>query len=89
MAKNNVVCGKCGRTVSARGYAMHEAFCKGEKQEEKKIISNDTSISKCHECGSNDIKRVDEFLDKQPTAVKKILDAGYTHVCNKCGEVLK
>lgn len=86
---NNVICGKCGGTYSARGFYMHEAFCKGEKQESKKKIDAEGSIKKCHACGSDDIKRVDEFSTIQPAAVKKILEAGYTHVCNKCAEVLK
>lgn len=84
---SKVVCGKCGGTFEARGFKVHETFCNGEKKEDHKKIEG--SIDKCHECGSNDIKRVDEFMDRQPEAVKKIIQAGYTHVCNRCGEVLK
>ena len=86
---NFKVCGKCGKTISSRGFAMHENFCKGENKNDTKTIHAEGSINKCHECGSTDIKRVDEYIDRVPTAVKKIIDAGYTHVCNKCGEVLK
>lgn len=84
---SKVVCGKCGGTFEARGFKVHETFCNGEKKENHKKIEG--SVEKCHECGSNDIKRVDEFMSRQPEAVKKIIQAGYTHVCNRCGEVLK
>lgn len=89
MANNYKVCGKCGRTLSSRGFAMHEAFCKGENTEKTKVINSTCSVDSCHACGSTDIKRIDEFMDREPIAVKKIIGAGYTHVCNKCGEVLK
>lgn len=89
MANNYKVCGKCGKTLSSRGFAMHEAFCKGESNEKTKVIDSVGSIEKCHACGSNDIIRLDVFAEKYPTIVKKHIDAGYTHVCNKCAEVLK
>lgn len=95
---SKVVCGKCGGTFEARGFKVHETFCKGEKKEDHKKIEG--SVDKCHECGSNDIVRIDHYqVDMRAyganasrylsTAYKKAVSAGYTHVCNKCGEVLK
>lgn len=89
MASSKKVCGKCGGMFSARGFSMHETFCKGVKTEDHKTIESDGSIKKCHVCGGVDIDRVDSYKDIQPKAVQTIINAGYTHVCKKCGEVLK
>ena len=89
MASNKKVCGKCGGMFSARGFMMHETFCKGEKAGDHKTVESEGSIKKCHACGGDQIERVDKFESLNPPAVKRILNAGYTHICNKCGEVLK
>jgi len=90
---NKMVCGKCGGMFQARGFKMHETFCKGEKIDETKKIDGNESIKKCHVCGVKsvpaDIVRIDEYSNSHPNTVKKILNAGYTHMCTKCGEVLK
>ena len=84
-----VVCGKCGGTFEARGFKVHETFCKGVKTENHKKIDSETSIEKCHVCGSNDILRLDKLSNRRPDAVKHFVKMGYTHVCNDCWEVLK
>lgn len=86
---NKIVCGKCGQMIEARGFKVHETFCKGEKKEDHKKVEGSGSVTECHKCGSNDIRRIDEFADRDPERVKMIIKAGYTHVCYDCAEVLK
>lgn len=89
---NKKVCGKCGGMVESRGFAVHEAFCKGEKKEETKTVESEISTMKCHKCQSDKTQRLDEFLlehQNYKAHVQTCVNGGYTHICLKCAEVLK